>query len=177
MPRARGLAPSFPFLPLGSTPSGRATRPPKRGASGASERPTAPLAPTPSAPVAFPTELKSQGRIAGALGSGALGDSPGVLRCTFPPTGCQVTVPEAPACQTGAHTDVKGKGDQTSAPSGAFDVTLCHELGSFSCLPLVTGLQLSINSYTPPCAKKHRELQGLNSTLEDLEERLFGVRV
>lgn len=115
-----------------------------------------------------------------------MGTVPGVRLCAFPPTGRPVTVPEAPACQTGTQTDVKGKGDQrhlsgttrTPAPSGAFGVQpkVGPEQGTSFPRPLLTVLQLSRNSYTLPCAK-HQELQGLRSAPEDLKVRLLGVGV
>ena len=40
----------------------------------------------------------------------------------------------------------------------------------------LTGLQLSINSYTPMCAE-HWELQGLSRSYEDLGVGLLGICV
>ena len=107
----------------------------------------------------FPHQAEKPGDVLpGPWEAGSLGTAPGVRRCTFPPTGRPVTVPEALACQTRAHTDVKGKGDQTSASSGAFDVTLC--VLSWGVSPASPYLQFCNYQYT---VTPHRVLKSVGS--------------
>lgn len=103
------LAPSCGTEPLGARgeePLGDCVRPP------------APLAPTPSAPIAFPTVRKSRGRVARALGGGRArhcrlksAGAPSRLRAVLSRT------LQPPAGQRAPHTDVTGTlGSLQAAP-------------------------------------------------------------
>lgn len=89
-------------------PGGLSPSAPEAGPPGDYVWSSARLAPTSSAPVAFPAERKSRG--ACCPGPGKLGGSallPEVCGCTYPPTGRAATHPAAPS-QTGARADLTG---------------------------------------------------------------------
>lgn len=89
-------------------PGGLSPSAPEAGPPGDYVWSSARLAPTSSAPVAFPAERKSRG--ACCPGPGKLGGSallPEICGCTYPSTGRAATHPAAPS-QTGARADLTG---------------------------------------------------------------------